>query len=112
MTREIVRKLGPGNFGIFDQKSDHSSTSVCSIDSGPIFHPRSVQELSRNAFVVSILFPERNSYVWKGPGYDPENRDFHEKCSLQASCSFWAALPGAPAPGKVLRPQGNMPNDS
>jgi len=34
-----------------------------------------------------------------------KNRDFHEKCSLQASCSFWAALPGAPAPGKVLRPK-------
>ena len=25
----------------------------------------------------------------------PKNRDFSEKCSLQAICSIWAALPGA-----------------
>ena len=25
----------------------------------------------------------------------PKSRDFSEKCSLRASCSIWAALPGA-----------------
>ena len=37
-----------------DHKSEDISGSVCSIDSGAIFPPRSGQDLSRNVFVVSI----------------------------------------------------------
>ena len=61
MTREIVRKLGPGNLGIFDKKIDYSSKSVCSIDSGAIFPARSGQELSKNVFVVSVYAFEKDS---------------------------------------------------
>ena len=51
--------------------SEDISKSVCSIDSGAIFPPRLAQELSRNAFVVSILFPGRISCVGTGPRHDP-----------------------------------------
>ena len=50
----------------FRQKNDHSSKSVNSIDSGPIVVPRVGQDLSRNAFVVSILFPGEISYGGEG----------------------------------------------
>ena len=42
------------------QKNDHSSKSVCSFDSGPIFPVSLGQDISRNVFVVSFLFPGRN----------------------------------------------------
>ena len=38
-----------------DHKNEDFSGSVNRIDSGAIFPPRLAQELSRNAFVVSIL---------------------------------------------------------
>ena len=34
--------------------------------------------------------------------------DFGETCSLRVFCSIFAALPGAPAPGKARRPQPYM----
>ena len=83
-----------------------------SIDSGAIFPPRSGQDLSRNVVVVSVYALYKKLYTGIGFFVKPKNRDFHEKCSLQASCSFWAALPVAPAAGKVLRPQGRIPYDS
>ena len=66
----------------FDKNNDHSSKCVNSIDSGPIFHPRLGQDLSRNAFVVSNLFPGRNFDVRKDFWMTPENRDFYEFSTL------------------------------
>ena len=78
MTREIVRQLGPGFFMYFDRKNCHSSKSVSSIDLGPIFLPRLNQELSRNAFVASILFPEfpQEYSFWYDPGDSKNTRIF------------------------------------
>ena len=59
-----------------DHKSEDISRSVNRIDSGAIFPPRLTQELSRNAFVVSILFPERIPLVRKDFLMHPKNRDF------------------------------------
>ena len=47
------------------QKNEDISESVNSIEAGAIFPPRSGYDLSRNAFVVSILFPERISLARK-----------------------------------------------
>ena len=47
--------------GEIDNKSEDIIGSVCSIDFGAIFHVSLAQELFRNAFVVSIAFPERVS---------------------------------------------------
>ena len=73
---QVVRQLGPGFFVFFEQKNDNSWKSVNSIDSGPIFYCRLGQKLSRNAFVVSILFPGRNLSWWKGPGHDRRKLKF------------------------------------
>ena len=54
----------------FEHKNQDCSKSVNSFDSGPIFEPSLGHKLSRNAFVVSILFPERISYWSKGSGYE------------------------------------------
>ena len=48
-------QVGPDQSGNFRQKNDHSSESVCSIDSGIIFIPRSghdtvAGEMTRRAF--------------------------------------------------------------
>jgi len=51
--------------GEIDHESEDISGSVSSIGSGIISPPRLAQELSRNAFVVSILFRERISLVRK-----------------------------------------------
>ena len=53
------------------------------------------QELSRNAFVVSIVLFYRNHSCRMCSGHDPKSSKFSKKCSLRASCSIWAALPGA-----------------
>ena len=45
-------------------KNEDILKSVSSIDPGAIFLPRSSQDLSRNAFVVSIPFPGRISH-WR-----------------------------------------------
>ena len=84
-------------------KNEDCSKSVSSIDSGAIFQASSGHELSRNAFVVSILSFWKNLYRRIGPGHDPKSSKFSKKCSLRASCSIWAALPGAHPSG--FRPQ-------
>ena len=38
----------------------------------------------------------------------PKNRDFSEKCSLQASCSIWAALPGAQHLERCFAPKDRL----
>ena len=60
------------------QKNEDFSESLNSFDFGAIFLPRSGQDLSRNAFVVSILFPERISYWRIGFGLDPKMSKFHQ----------------------------------
>ena len=59
-----------------DEKSEDISGFVNRIDSGANFCTRLAQELSRNAFVVSILFPERISLCSKDFLMHPKNRDF------------------------------------
>ena len=59
-----------------DYKSEDILGSVYSIDSGAIFSSSLVQDLSRNAFVVSILFPERNSSTGQDFFMHPESEIF------------------------------------
>jgi len=72
----IQLNLVSEKMGEIDHKSEDISGSVNSIDSGVIFPPRLAQELSRNAFVVSILFSERISLCRKDFFVHPKNRDF------------------------------------
>ena len=46
----------------FGHKNEDISESASSFASGAIFLPSLGHDLSRNAFVASILFPERISY--------------------------------------------------
>ena len=74
--RQIELNLVSEKIAKVDHKSEDISGSVSSIDSGAIFLTRLAQELSRNAFVVSILFPERISHWRKDFFMHPKNRDF------------------------------------
>ena len=56
-----------------------------SFDSGAIFQSGLSQKLSRNAFVVWILFPGRIAYWRKGSRMHPENEDFREFFSFVES---------------------------
>ena len=78
VVREIVLQLGLQESIRFGQKNENISKSVSSIHSGPIYSHRLGQDLYRNAFVVSFLFPGAELHRWKGFSHDPENRDFHE----------------------------------
>ena len=60
----------------FGDKNEDISESVNSFDFGTIFYSSLGQKLSRNAFVVSILFPERISYWRKGSDYETEKSKF------------------------------------
>ena len=84
-------------------KNEDISKSVNSFHSGAIFPPSLGHDLSRNTFVVSILSFQRNHSGRKCSDHDPKSSKFSEKCSLRASCSIWAALPGAHPSG--FRPQ-------
>ena len=61
VSEQIHFKSGPEQSQHFDQKNEFFSKTRHRILSGSIFHPRLARELSRNASVVSILFPERIS---------------------------------------------------
>ena len=58
---EIVLKTGCQKSVNFDHKNEVFSPSLNSFHSRPIFWPSLGHKLSRNAFVVSIAFPERIS---------------------------------------------------
>ena len=73
MHGQIELNLVSEKSGEIDHKSEDISGSVNRIDSGAIFQPRLAQELSRNAFVVSILSFWKNLYIRIGPGYDPKS---------------------------------------
>ena len=78
--------MASGFFVDFDQENDHSSKSVSSFGMGPIFFASSGQELSRNAFVMSILSFWKKLSIGKDFFMTPKNRDFHEILSFLESC--------------------------
>jgi len=89
-------------FMIFRRKNGCSSKSVCSIDSGPIFQPRLYQELSRNAFVVSILSFQKKLSARKDFFMTPKNRDFHQISSfLEMTRRAFSALSVIPRQGHM-----------
>ena len=63
------------NFGC---KNGNFSESVNSFDSGPIYFNSLGQKISRNAFVMSILFPERISHWRKGSRMHEKHEDFRD----------------------------------
>ena len=58
------------------QENEDFSKSVNSIDRGAIFPPRLGQDLSRNAFVVSVYAFEKKFDRSKGFCMTPKNRKF------------------------------------
>ena len=52
-----MRQVAPGFFEQIVRKNKDISKSANSIETGPIFIPSLGQDLSRNAFVVPIIFP-------------------------------------------------------
>ena len=85
---------------------------MSSIDSGAIFLPSLGQDLSRNAFAVSVYALERNPSCRIGSVMPPKNRDFSEKVLSPSELLNLGGPAGGSAPGKVLRPQGRVPYDS
>ena len=73
-------------FRLFAQENCHSSKSVNSFGMGPIFLASLGQELSRNAFVASILSFWKKLSIGKDFFITPKNRDFHEISSFLESC--------------------------
>ena len=67
-------------------KNEDCSQSVSSIDSGAIFPPPLGEDLSRNAFVVSILFPERISSTDKDFFMHPKSEIFHHFSKFLQEC--------------------------
>ena len=88
------------------QKNEDISESVSSIDSGAIFQPRSGQELSRNAFVVSVYAFEKNLYTRIGFCMTPKmtkNHEFSDCIRENRIFLNFGGPAGGEAPGKVLR---------
>ena len=97
------------------QKNEDFSESLNSFDFGAIFPPRSGQDLSRNGFVVSIYAFERNPYGRIGFFLTPQMSKFHEIFGKTLAAELkvnFSGPAGGSAPGKVLRPQGEIPYDS
>ena len=69
-----------------DHKSEDILGSVSSNDLGAIFLIRLDHDLSKNVFVVSIVFPERISLSRIVFFMTPKNRDFHEFSSFLEIC--------------------------
>ena len=78
LVSEKIAKVG--------HKSEDISESVNRFDLGAIFPSRLCQDLSRNASVVSILFPGGISLRSKDFFMTPKSRDFHEISSFLESC--------------------------
>ena len=93
-------------------RSEDISESVNSFDTGAIFRTRVGQDLSRNAFVASILSLERNPSGGKIFCMTPKLRKFLKKCSLVSRNSIFRALPGAHAPQGCIRPGYEYAYDS
>ena len=71
-----MAKNGRFFFMNFDQKNGHSSKSVNSFGAGPIFFDSLGQDLSRNAFVVSVYAFEKKFDRGKGCCMTQKNRKF------------------------------------
>ena len=91
----------------FDHKNEDFSKSVCSFESGAIFYSSLCQELSIDAFVVSILSSERISDRWEDFLVTPKNQGFHEISSFpeidsESVCellgSFWSVREASGTP--------------
>ena len=80
---QVSLQYGPRFFSYFSpEKNDHNSKSVCSFDMGIFFLASLGQELSRDAFVVSVYafgkkLPIRNDFWWHR-----KSRDFHENLTF------------------------------
>ena len=83
-----------------------------SIASGAIFPPSLGHDLSRNAFVVSILFPERISLRSMDVFHDTKNIINFENVLSASDLLNLGGPAGGSAPGKVLRPQEGILHDS
>ena len=93
-------------------KNEDISESVNSFDTGAIFPTRVCQDLSRNAFVASILSLERNPQWSKDFLHDSQIDKILKKCSLVSRNSIFRALPGAHAPQGCIRPDYECSYDS
>ena len=75
---EIEIKRACQKLGKMDHKNQDFSESLNSFDLGAFFWPSLGQDLSRNAFVVSVLFLERFSYVRTVFFLTPKMSKFHQ----------------------------------
>ena len=85
--------LGCKNLLFLVGKNGNISKSVCSIQSGPFYLWSLGHDLSRNAFVVSILFPGAELHRRKGFSMTPEIRDFHDLSTFLGSCQATSRKP-------------------
>ena len=93
-------------------KNEDISEFVNSFDTGAIFRTRVCQDLSRNAFVASILSLERNPQWGKDFFVTQKLTKFLKKCSLVSRNSIFRALPGAHTPQGCIRPGYEYAYDS
>ena len=93
---EFGHNLGSEKIAKVEHKSEDISESVCSFHSGSTFCPSLGHEISRNAFVVSILFPGRFSYGSTAFFIPRKIRDFHEILTFLRNCqeASWKLLGG------------------
>ena len=81
-----------------DQKNEDISKSVSSIDTGAIFPPPGGQDLSRNAFVVSVYAFERDPSWRIGFFLRPKMSKFHEHFGKTLAVKLYLNF-GGPAGG-------------
>ena len=89
-------------------KNEDISESVNSFDTGAIFRTRVCQDLSRNAFVVSILSLERNPQWRKGFLHDSEIDKFFEKVLSGKPKLNFSGPAGGSRTTRVHSPRTNM----
>ena len=85
---EIVLKHACQKLGKIDHKNGDCSKSVNSFHSGAIFPPSLGHELSRNAFVASILSFWKNRYIDIGQGYEPKSSKFSKNALSERVARF------------------------
>ena len=93
-------------------KNEDISESVNSFDTGAIFPTRVCKDVSRNAFVASILSLERNPQWRKDFLHDSKIDKIFEKVLSGKPNSIFRALPGAHAPQGCIRPGYEYAYDS
>ena len=109
---EVEFKMACQKLGQMVQKNEDISESVNSFDMGAIFPTEVGQDLSRNAFVASILSLERNPQWRKDFLHDSEiDKNFEKVLSGKPKLNF-SGLPGAHAPQGCIRLTTRYPHDS